>query len=355
MDLLSRAELDLLIRQPPAPSVSVYLPTHRSGSATGQDPIRLRNLLDSARAELLGTGLRGARIADILRPANELVANAGFWRHQSDGLALFLRAGWARWFRLPRAFAERVLVADRFHISPLLPLLTEDGRFLVLALSENQTRLLSGTRDRIHQVAVPDLPHGIAGALRFDQPGREHGFHTGERFGLRVRTIQHGQGVGAELENERLHRYLRIVDKALRGSLPSERVPLVLAGVDRIRAAYRGLTSYPHVLREGIEGSPDRLTAAELHARAWALVEPLFASRAAEAAAAFRAAEGTDLALDRQAEVLAAAESGRIAVLFLPEGADPALEPAVVGTLRTGGTVYPGAPGRSTVAALLRY
>jgi hypothetical protein len=36
--------------------------------------------------------------------------------------------------------------SDRFHLKPLLPLLTGDGRFYILALSQNQVRLLQGTR-----------------------------------------------------------------------------------------------------------------------------------------------------------------------------------------------------------------
>jgi len=39
-----------------------------------------------------------------------------------------------------------VVVSDRFHLKPLLPLLTGDGRFYILALSQNQVRLLQGTR-----------------------------------------------------------------------------------------------------------------------------------------------------------------------------------------------------------------
>jgi hypothetical protein len=39
-----------------------------------------------------------------------------------------------------------VVVTDRFHIKPLLPLLSGDGRFYVLALSQSEVRLLQGTR-----------------------------------------------------------------------------------------------------------------------------------------------------------------------------------------------------------------
>ena len=56
-----------------------------------------------------------------------------FWQHQSDGLALYSRPGWWRSFRVPLDLPELAVVGDRFHVSPLLRLLTGDGHFLVLA------------------------------------------------------------------------------------------------------------------------------------------------------------------------------------------------------------------------------
>ncbi|RPJ11944.1 MAG: hypothetical protein EHM37_10145 [Deltaproteobacteria bacterium] len=43
------------------------------------------------------------------------------------------------------AFKELAVVSHRFHVKPLLPVLTSDGTFYILALSQNQLRLLEGT------------------------------------------------------------------------------------------------------------------------------------------------------------------------------------------------------------------
>lgn len=47
------------------------------------------------------------------------------------------------------------MVDDRFHVTPLLPLLAGDGHFFVLALSQNQIGLLEGTRDRWRRSTCP--------------------------------------------------------------------------------------------------------------------------------------------------------------------------------------------------------
>jgi hypothetical protein len=382
VDVLSRDDLELLVQQPRSPCVSLYIPTHRSGPETQQDPIRLKNLIRRAEERLVAAGIRRRDASEVLRPARELIEDEAFWRHQTEGLALFLRAGWSRWYRLPLSFEEMVVVSDRFHVSALLPLLTGDGRFFVLALSENEARLLAGTRSAVHLVNVPGLPAGVRDALRYDDPQRERGSHAAERGGPGARVVVHGQGIGAEVQKERLGRYLQAVDGAVRRSLREQQAPLVLAGVGYVRAMYRDINTYPRLLEAGITGSPDRTSSEELHTRAWALVEPLFARDRDGAAAACREALGTGRASASLEDVLTAAEAGRIDVLFVPTGAhvlsashasagvsdadggqelgggDP-IEQAVVGTILNAGTVYAvperEMPDRAPLAALFRY
>ena len=90
MDLLSGQELEQLIGKPGGPCVSIFLPTHRAGAETRQDPIRLKNLIGEARDLLLAKGLRAAEADVILAPARDLLGDGVFWRHQGDGLAVFL-------------------------------------------------------------------------------------------------------------------------------------------------------------------------------------------------------------------------------------------------------------------------
>jgi hypothetical protein len=71
-------------------------------------------------------------VDSVLAPLRRLVNDGLFWQYQSDGLALYSRPGWWRALRVPLDLPELAVMADRFHISPLLPLLTGDGHFFVL-------------------------------------------------------------------------------------------------------------------------------------------------------------------------------------------------------------------------------
>ena len=93
----------------------------------------------------------------MLEPASKLLQEPYFWQHQSDGLAIFLSANRVRRYRLPLHFEELVVVIDNFYIRPLLPLFTGDGQFYILALSQNDVRLLNGTRYSVSEVDIAQL------------------------------------------------------------------------------------------------------------------------------------------------------------------------------------------------------
>jgi len=131
--VIRQTDLERLALQGAGPCVSLFLPTHRAGPEVQQAPIRLKNLLRQAIQDLQTDGVRAPTIKRLLAPLWRLVDDGLFWQYQSDGLALYSRPGWWRSFRVPLDLPELAVVGDRFHVSPLLRLLTGDGHFLVLA------------------------------------------------------------------------------------------------------------------------------------------------------------------------------------------------------------------------------
>ncbi len=382
-DLLQLEHVRELIGHGDGPCVSVFLPTHRVTPDSDQDRIRLRNLLDDAGERLVARGLRAPVAREVLEPGRALLALGWFWSYQSDGLAVFLAPGWSRTFRLPEAFPELAVAADRFHVKPLLSLLTAGQRFFVLALSRGEVRLFEGTGYGVQEAELADVPGSLRETLRDDDLDRELGLHIAGQGGPGAPAVFHGQGTGGEVDKVLLERFLRQVDDGLWQILKTETAPLVLAGVDYQQAMFRQLTRYPHVLGAGIGGNPGQLRPGELHERAWAIVQPVFAQARLQAAQRYRQAAGRGQgALADAADVVRAAAQGRVDTLFVPVGEqrwgavgpgaasvvpherfrpgdEDLLDRAAVDTLTTSGTVFAvparQVPGPGPVAALLRY
>lgn len=382
MDFLDRDALRPLIDEHAEYCLSLYLPTHRTGAAIRQDPIRLKNLLKRGEAQLTQHGWRRAAAEELLAPAARLLKDDDFWQHQSDGLAILISPNTFRRYRLPYAFDELVVVTDRFHLKPLLSLLSGDGRFYILALSQKRVRLLLGTRHSVQEMSLEAVPTSLAEALG-EERDKELQFHVAGHGG----AVFHGHGSRAdETEHKKdLFRYFKRLDKGLRDLICVDRAPLVLAGVDYLLPIYREANSCAELVDDGIVGSPENITDSELHARAWRIVQTYFSREQELAAARYRELARSDRTSDDLAAIVPAAHHGRVADLFVAVGVQrwgryqpgsgrvtlhetrqpgdqDLLDVAAVQTLAHAGAVYavePGAiPARGAgqpTAAVLRY
>jgi hypothetical protein len=366
--LLSREELQYLFEKRNRFCVSIFLPTHPAGRdlrSIDQGRVQLKDLLRDAEARLASAGLQRTHLKDLLAPVGPLVEKSQFWRHQSDGLALFLAHGYFRYFQLPLQFKPFVAVADHFDITPLLPLWTSEDRFYLLALSRNRVRLFGGTHYSIGELDLKSVPRSLSEALEcgVDESLRQQ--HT-MKPGLPEDTL----------------RYFRQIDDGLRHLLKDDHVPLALAGAEDALKLYRQVNTYPELLDEAVAGNPDKLSAEELHAAARKLVQAYYDQVRNQFIRRYQERSDAARTSWELGEILAAAHQGRVFCLFVqtdthqwgqfdpdkgvvsghdsPQLGDQNLvNLAVVQTILHGGSVYTLSPSempeRSRIAALLRY
>ncbi len=258
----------------------------------------------------------------LLEPAYRLLDDHPFWRHLSDGLALFVAKDLFKPYRLPIRFDELVSVADRFHVKPILPLLTGDGRFYLLALSQNQVRLFQCTKHSVRQVALKGVPTSLDEALKYDEVEKQLQFHTrtAGRAGRRP-AMFHGHGVGTEETKDRILRFLQEVDKGIQNLLSDENIPMVIASVDYLAPIFKQATSYPHILEASISGNPDEISPQDLHSKAVEIISPYFEQETKDRLATYRELLGTDKTSSDVEEVVRASFQGRVEVLFVSLGA----------------------------------
>ncbi len=250
-------ELKTLLGEQQGPCLSLFMPTFRTGTESQQNQIRLKNLLRGAEEKVLAAGLRPQEVKEFLEPALTLTTNVLFWRRQSDGLALFRSRDLFRTFTLPEVFDEALTVGERFHVRPLLPLLQEDRRFYILALSQKELRLLEGTRQNVREIEIESVPKSLAEALQYDESEKQVRFRTGSPGGGGMAMVS-GHGGVAEDAKDNLLKYFRMIDRALHELIEDERAPLVLAGVDYLFPIYREVNTFPRLIEGGIAGTTRR-------------------------------------------------------------------------------------------------
>lgn len=380
MKSLSLDQLKELAQQTANPSISIFLPTHRAGQETQQDPIRFKNLLRNAEKKLLDSGMGPREVSALLQPAQAFMGDSNFWNHQGDGLAVFMAADDFHYYHLPFSVDELLIISQTYYVKPVLPLFTNNGHYFILALSLNEVRLFEGTRYGVGQMALPDgVPTNMEEALRLDSPQKSLQMHSDGGGGM-----FHGQGPGDEEQKIWVEQYLNLVDTSLKEIFREQNAPLVLAGVEYLLPMYHKVSEYQNIMEAGIVGNPDHLRPEELQEQAWPIVEATFRQEMEKAVQQYQQLAGTDQATDNVDEIVAAAFNGRVDKLVLSVEAQvwgafnhetgkvthsangqskqnnlALIDFAAMNTLQNGGTIYALSqaemPTDSPIAAVFRY
>lgn len=301
------------------PCISLYQPTHRSFPDKQQNPIRYKNLVRTMQASL-AQKYAARDVQPILARFDELGRDEGFWLTRADGLAILACPTKFEIFDLLRGVPELVIVADTFHVKPLLRIMQSADRYHVLALNRKEVKLYEGNRDALEQVELTEVPNTITAALGEELTEPYQGFHgVGPFHAARGNAgIHHGRGQKKDDVDLDMERFFRVVDRALleHHSRPTG-LPLVLAGLPENVAGFRAVSRNPFVLAAAIEVDPDSLTLEELRARAWRAVEPRYLERLAELTDRFALNRSRGLGDEDPAAVARAAVAGRVDTLLI--------------------------------------
>lgn len=401
-DLFIVDDLRLLMEHEGKWCASLFMPTRHVTSRVQENYIRYKNLLREVETKLVEVKAEGTEKA--LESAYRLLDDYPFWHSQSYGMALFMSEDLFRPYRVPLHLQELVVVADRFHVKPLLPLLSGDGRFYLLALSQGEVRLFECTRHKVNQVDLEGVPLSLDEALKYDELEKQLQFHTraaGAKAPRRVSgpglkpgsmkgtasegrrpAMFHGHGATADDSKDQIRRFFQALDKGLQRTIQDTRAPLVIAAVDYLVPIFKEASTYPTIVDEIISGNPEGVLPQDLHEHAVKIAVPYFEREMTDHVDLYRQLIGTGRASNVVEEVVKAAYHGRVETLFIPVGIhqwgtyDPAtdevilrqsncepgcdlLDFAAVQTLLNSGSVYARQPDqmpdRAPVAAIFRY
>lgn len=277
--------------------VSVYMPL------TETDPKKKRrnfkNLMSVAEKKLRKLEVDPVQISKTLAPIEMILENPGFWKNQTEGIAAFFTPESFVWHSLQYEFDELVVVTDRFHLKPLLRDTSENGRFYILALSENRIRFFEASELGITELYVKGMPRNLAC------------FFTAKT---------RGDSKEAERERKkRMHDLFTRVDKAVNARMKNEVAPIAIAADKQMHSGYLKANTYPNIVKAGI-GTAAKLTPKKLLQKALPVVKPVFRQKRQKALKDFRAKVGEGKASNNFSKVFSAAKDGRIETLFVPVG-----------------------------------
>ncbi len=293
-------------------NVTITMPTEKIGDERQQNPIRFKNLLSSAAEQLKQRGMKETDAADYLKPAKELLGQPLFWSNMEHGMAVYLTTDYFEVFKLPYDMKEMVYVNKEFRITPLLPMVSINGSFCVLAISQEYIRLLRCTRTSINEITPDDIPVSMSDWLdELPQPHIQ--FHTGtERDGAKY----FGHGASEEDRKEIAEQYFRDIEKSITRVMKQTNDPLLLAGLKSNTSLYKKINNYKRVLDSTIDRSPNNLAEVKLRDHGWDVIRDFFLSDLYESVDLYRDSPDERTSND-PSEIITSTIMGKSAAIFI--------------------------------------
>jgi len=317
MRLPTRADLQPLLTDRTGPCVSIYLPTDRNYPSDQQSPLRYKNAVRAAGAAL-AQKFHGADPRRLLDRYDALADDHYFWSHRLDGLAVFGARDLFEIFDLQTKPPEATIVADSFHVKPLLRYTQSADRFQVLCLQREKCWMFDGNRYALDPIDLRGVPGTIREAVGEEivignQIVGSHGRGTGGTHHAPDKpTVPHGHAAAGEDSKRDTERFFDVVDREVweRHSRPSG-LPLVLAALPQHQTLFREHSKNQFLVPDGVVGNPASLGRDELVLSAWKAIAPHYLGRLARFTEDFGTAQARRMGSDDMTVVAAAAADGR--------------------------------------------
>lgn len=308
-----------LLEKQEGPCLSLYQATHRSHPENAQDPIRYKNLVKQLE-QSLNSAYTAKETEALLKPFHALAENTEFWQHTLDGIAILANKEEFHIYPLQRSTPDFAVVADSWHLKPLLRQTQTQDRYQVLCVTRSEIQVFEGNRDSLdHLVFSSDFPDTADKALGTDE---EQPFQQVGTYGLGPSStgmaMYHGHGGKADAVEVDTARFFRVADKAVYEQVSKQsHLPLILVTLSEYQGEFRKISNNPMLIEQGLSIDPTALTVDQLREKTWEIMEPVAAKRVQDAVANFNQAHGTGLANADLERTLNAILDGRVETLLV--------------------------------------
>lgn len=301
------------------PCLSLFMPlgTGSANQTAKANALEWREMIRNIESRIQQHGSTGR---ELLETVSDWDAVSPDGEPQGKSIAVFRSRDVFRVSWIEERVTPKAVVGPHFYIRPLLPELTRDKVFYILALSQKNVRLLRCTLRTSKEAELP-----VSVATSFDaymntakpdhvadnrsSPGPSAGSSKGVMFGT---------GSERETKDQYLAHFYRQIDRGVNEALRGHSEPVVLAGVEYELALYRSLNKYPHLADESVEGAPNSLKSGEMHARAIDALLRSSEKKVDEALAEYNHKVGGG-ASNRLKDVVTAAHEGRVLTLLVSD------------------------------------
>lgn len=298
------------------PCISLYQPTHRYSPENKQDPIVFKNLIREIENSLKQK-YKKTDSNSTIKPFYQIEEEKGFWNNTLDGLAIFANPNKCIVYKLYRPVKEIAIVADSFHIKPLIRIFQSVDKYHLLGLSSNNFTLYEGNRDGFEEIEMdPEASKTMEEVL-----GKQHtdSFLTHGSYGdAGGPAMYHGHGGKKDEIEKDIEKFFRYVDRfVLENYSKPSKLPLILVSLKEHHNIFKKISHNSYLMEEGIKGSYDSFEMEHLTKKAWEIIEPIYLEKTQNLVNSFENAKANLSGSDDLAKITSAAFENRVETILI--------------------------------------
>lgn len=313
MKQLQTAELSNLVAKN-EPCISIYAAL--SGSRD-QDLALLNVQIEQA----LSCARDSFPIAEVYFDAIDLqpIADAIRSSPLARSVAIFKSPSVSGFVTLEEKLDTASVVADSFHLKPLLTRLQVDFRYYAIWLAEDKISVFAGnaeTLEKIQEFSNSGMVDSSVTAANMRSSTKGWEDLSSQSFNLNIK-----QRINRLQEDRAVAKFYRKTNAEIRFKITKRGMPVVLIGHDRLTGIYKSINRHrtpivASIARTGSTGP----TFGSVHSRVLAILEDMHQRRAATSVFEYKSKLSLGRSIESLPEIAEAAAKGRIKSLFIRSG-----------------------------------
>lgn len=237
--------------------LSIYLPTHPSsnGPTITQDTARFKNALKEIRNS---SKYDERELGAVMKTLLTLVDDIEFWRHQTEGLALFADSDGYEYYHLSNETTDATYIEKRFIVSPLVLMQSLEIDFYVLDINMTKPRLLQSSNGTLEEILLDRMPGSFEETAEREEYQTQRQNMAAPRGSTADNRI-HGHGPEDALQHD-INLYATFITKAVDEYLEGDNLPLLLVGEESRVGNLRPHLKYSSLLPQSVDGNFESAT-----------------------------------------------------------------------------------------------
>lgn len=372
----------LMLAEGEPPCISLYQPIHDLPQQRKHDKTVFKNLVVEAENSLAQV-YKKREYKSIIENLESLYEDPSevVWRQRCKGLAVLASGKHVYVYLLDYPVSERSIVAQSYHIKPLIRNIQQSAPCYILALTSDSFEIYSTDFHTIEKVALPDK---VSMHLRelfddFDNNMSVAAAGYGGSNPSFYAPVSKDEVVEKETE-----KFFRHVDKVINEHVVTQdnKQAFILTGLPKNQSLFRSLSEIPTLLHTGIEQPFDSMSEEDILSQAKTIVKAVQDDHIQKLASSYSLAHAREEASSDPRIIAQALVERKVQLLFVDENrsipgqydhktgalsfekmSNPCIDDLsddfAQATYLQGGDVYlldsESMPDRAVVAAIFRY